>query len=519
MTLLASLRRTLAPRDAGWAPALRRALKPRDVERLAFPGQREAALEIEATKGYRAELRRISFGEQTLPAWRASLGEAMAIEPAAVPAHLRGVLAAASRWLPLSRPIAPLQQGGVLEVRAEDAGDAIHLLLYGPVLRDLGDRELSAAVGGALGRYLLGEAPGAPFRDPSRVAGAWEQLGFHGDNEPRRLRAGRFLVACDLSADRFAMLLAGGLDPFLRYLLQTSTESGELPGYFDPLAYRKQVREALSLGLSFWARSARSASNALRAHAADLFSRTAEYRALTGQGRGSLSLAEVNQRVARLLAGWVPRGADHIDQPAFERFLLAAGLAIAAADGRFSQEERSFIARALPGVQLAASSSEAAAELARCADQIRRTGDDRARASTLRFLCGLVDADGQASPAELAAIDMLGGALGARGLFRKELLRRYFFDPKRLPDPPDDEPEDDSLPFSPSLRRYLQTVLRAGPRVTTARRILHLGGFRRRTPAVVARIEAILAAWNLRSSPSIGKADLDQRLRLRVGKR
>jgi hypothetical protein len=430
--------------------------------------------------------------------------------------ELRAIVDEVAALVGVPGPVEIYQHAGVPRAWVAGQPGGVHLH-FSPGLGDLSGVELRAMIGEALGTWQLHLCPEAPERAAIRVALAWRSASLEGPGEARKIRSGRLLTACEISADRLALVAAGGLEPYLTAEMKQGTAIGEAAVRYEPRAFLQQIREALEESLGPSERAQPRLDRYVRVRAAELFAASDAFHDLTGWGQGAKPLSEVNLEVARLLAGWVPRWSDRIPPLEFERFLLAAGGAIAAADGRFSREERDYLALMLPGAWRGRllGASEASRATEHGAAEIRRLDDARARAMTLTFLCGLVDADGRAHDAELAAIDHVGRVLGARELFRGELWDRYGFNPALYSPGTGAKKSRSQAPIGVLLERYLNTVVLVGERQSTPRRLLRLGGFPRRTPRVIEAVQHALTRLGLEAQ-QLDRAGLDEPLPIRV---
>jgi hypothetical protein len=484
------------------------------IEQIRFPGEVSAARALRKTRGFGDESRRLALEEQLRPSTRRTASEGMLRDE---PGELRTIAREVAALVGIGGPLEIYQHNGALRAWVTGQGTTTRVHLGGPGLGVLSAPELRVMLGEALGTWMLHLAEGAPEREAIRVARGWRAVRVAAARDTRAIRAGRLLTACEISADRLALVAAGGLEPYLTAEMKQGTDLGNEALRFEPAAFLAQIREALAESVGQLGRAPSRLDLFIRIRAAELFAASDAFHAITGWGQGDRPLAEVNQEVARLLAGWVPRWSERLPREQFERFLLAAGCAIAAADGRFSREEQEYLALMLPGVWRGKllGAEEASRAMEEGAAEIRRLGDTRAQGTTLTFLCGLVDADGRVFDAELAAIDLVGRALGAKELFRSEIYARYEFDPALYSPGAGAGPRRVSVPIGVPLERYLTTVALVGERQVTPRRLLRLGGFPRRTPKVVEAVQRALDRLGLEAS-RLEHASLDEALPIRV---
>ena len=493
-------------------PAARR-IDPETMERLRFPGEASAARALRKTRGFGEASRGLLLAEQLRPSTRRTTSEGMRRDEGG---EVRSIVDEVAALVGVSGTVEIYQHNGDLRawVTGEPGITRVHL---GGELGMLSAPELRVMLGEALGTWKLHLAEDAPELAAIRVARSWRSFVYTVARDTRAIRSGRLLTACEISADRLALVAAGGLEAYLTAEMKQATSLSKEAMHYEPAVFLAQVREALEESIGETSRAPTQLRRFVRIRAAQLFAASEAFHALTGWGRGEKTLDEVNLEVARLLVGWVPRWSERLPREDFEQFLLAAGGAIAAADGQFAREEQEYLALMLPGVWRGRllGAEEAARAMEEGAAAIRQLGDTRAQVTTLTFLCGLVDSDGRIFDAELAAIDLVGRALGARELFRDQLQARYEFDPALYTPGTGGTSPRAAAPVGVPLERYLTTVALVGERQVTPRRILRLGGFPRRTPKVVEAVRRALARYGLEAK-RLELAALDEHLPIRV---
>jgi hypothetical protein len=503
------------PADAGAArPVGPGALGDHENEQIRFPGEAEAAARIRRARGFRAAARDRAHDLALRSQRQHSLAHSTRLEAGQAPA-LFAALSDVCALLAFDEPIEIYQDAGSVNASMCAAEQGPLLTLEGPVLELLGPLELRGLLCHELAHYICHSGPRSPFRDEAMVALAWRAAAPTTPEEDRLLRLGCSLsVAQEITADRFELLATRDLGTYLTAALKLGTELSDAVLRHDPEVLLRQAREALSASVGAVDQSTSHPERHVRVRAAELFWESDLFHALTGKGPNARPLAEANAEIARLLTGWTPQGAASIDQARFEHFLLAAASAIASADGAFRKDERAFLARTLPSAFTGRllPRAEADAVMDAFAAEVLAADDARARVTTLNFLCGLVDADGRSRDAELLAIDVVGRALGARQLFRHELRCRYGFDPTDFVPGQEDDAEDAVREATPALLRYLDTVVLAGTRRTTLRKLLRLGGYGRRTLAAIERLRVVLDASGVVAEPELRAARPDDAL-------
>jgi tellurite resistance protein len=475
-----------------------------DVEKVRFPGEDEAAERLRRCKGFRRTLKEIALRRTLRSPRRRRLEDSVLLDEKAAP-ELFAALAEVRKILQFPWEIEVFQGLGEINAAMSDGAQRAILTLEGPVLEILTGKELRGLLGHELAHYLCHSGPEARLREETQVALAWQgQYELDEEERAQAIAASSLLVAQEITSDRFELLASRSLEAYLRTSLKFSTELHDRVLHHEPRLLLRQAREALDDGVGDRDRRASHPERYIRVRAAELFAGSDLFRRLTGEGAGKRSLASVNEEILRLLAGWVPRGADRIDQARFERFLLATAAAIVSADGVFNKEERRYLSRALPLSWRGKLPAEKEADslMEEFSRELRASGDQRALVTTLNFLCGVVEADGRAEDEELRAIDEVGRSLGARELFRHELKERFDYDPRGGRSSRKQAAQNAVLDADPRLLRYLDTVVLAGQRRTTAGRLLSLGGYPDASGKSLENLAVILDASGLVVSPA-----------------
>lgn len=182
--------------------------------------------------------------------------------------------------------------------------ERVQMIFSAGWLATLDDRDLHSVIGHELG-HVVAHHSGSPFGRIKRACGrSTESI------------ARRFECATELTADRFGMIAAAACgievdDAAAQLGVLASTGRGggsQLTSYLDAAI----VRMDRLLRTRLPAAGTSHPEPHLRTYAAWMFGRSDLFRSITGRGPSSLSIAEVDNRLARLL----PRAdevAYHID--------------------------------------------------------------------------------------------------------------------------------------------------------------------------------------------------------------
>jgi hypothetical protein len=214
----------------------------------------------------------------------------------AVESRVRAIVDEARRVLGVDREV---------EVHATDARlAAAHRTDSGPLilslhwcgLASLDDDALLAVIGHELGHHLAHNGVRRDGPDPYLVH--WR---LHADRSSEvRETAAAYSRGAELTADRFALLACQDLDALLRLFAALSTEASARVSTSAFLAVSKARSEDL-LANKQRAKGDSHPELLVRAFGAWLFSQSDVYHQLTGRGSGTLSLLDVDMRLAQLV--------------------------------------------------------------------------------------------------------------------------------------------------------------------------------------------------------------------------
>ncbi|MCK9530645.1 MAG: AAA domain-containing protein [Gammaproteobacteria bacterium] len=407
---------------------------------------------------------------------------------------------------------------------AENA--AMHLVdspvlleIHGKLLALLDEGALLAILGHEFGHFLA-HGPKSPH---APLIGVLATL-LHDDRVPDDVLASalRYSMARELTADRFGLLACGDLNAALRLEMVAVTGlSGETLTW-DTQAYLAQSRELMEETLSRGETALASThpEHSLRAYALWLFSETDLFRALTGQGSGSRTLAEVDEILMQILGRPdIQLGvAELLDEPPPEMHecALAACVLVASSDGELHDSEMEAIERVfaplLPEWRTLLDAEHALARFQALAPLVSNGGPKVQRA-LFALLAHVLAVDGEAHEAEIDTILAIGAALGCRELYRSLLtpvldhfgmeLTILVRSERIIPMPAR------SGEAQAALRVYFDEASRRGGGRVTLRRLLRLLGETRRSDEVVNTIAAEAARAGLVFEPTLGE-ELDQ---------
>lgn len=516
MTLYATIRALSRSDEAPVGHKLSRPLTAEDVAAVRYPGEIAAAKALRRVPGFREELRRMEHDDRVAPTRLNNLQFDVRLEREVAPT-LFAAVDEAMRVMGVRAPCEVFQIQGETNASVLSKPDRVVLSIEGPFFDIFTEDEMRGVFAHEFAHHLAHGAASPEFYDVNRVASGWRDAEDTGEDRRKRVASSAWSIAKEITADRFEVLVGGGLMTYLRASMKFTAELGSAPVLLSPETYLRQVREAIREGTGAVDRRSTHPDRHLRVRAAELFTETDVFRRLTGEA-GGRPIADVNREIASLLAGWTGNGARTIDQHRFERFLLGAATAIAAADGSFRLEERRFLEAALPdGWQGRLPGADEAGEIMDAfAREVVASNDDRARVTALNFLCGLIEADGRVHDAEVLALLAVGKALGAADMFKREVEFRYEWEPSPRRQKAHDETDDAVRDMTPSLKRYLDTVVLKGSRKVTLKKLLALGRYGRRSEAALKRLAAVLDASGIKAPKELARYKSDDEITLKA---
>jgi hypothetical protein len=178
-------------------------------------------------------------------------------------------------------------------------GGPLHVQVHDVFLAHPDDAVLKVVIGHEVGHYLA--------HAPDRLRGPDPFLVYHWFARGRRAGvrevAAAFCRAAELTADRVALLASRDLDAALRMLMVLASGDPESARAGGERAYLADCRARVEqiLGRRQLGAGDTHPENDVRAYALSLFAESDTYRALTGQGSGERSLAEIDRVLERLV--------------------------------------------------------------------------------------------------------------------------------------------------------------------------------------------------------------------------
>lgn len=272
-----------------------------DTEKIRFAGEATAALAMRQDLW----LRDLIVAAQARPApevariKRGLMARSLLLTQGMAPE----IWAAANRaavLLGVVEPIEIYQSAGAENAAIHMVASPVFLEVRGRLISLLDSPGSVSVFGHELGHYLA-HGQGTPNCELGPVAGL--ALSHSGTPEHAQARASTFAMAREITADRFGLLTCQDLDAALRVemVLTTGLATDELQ--WDTQAYLAQskalIEETLKAGES--ARGSSHPEHGLRAWAVWLFSETALYKELTGQGPGTRTMAEIDALISKAL--------------------------------------------------------------------------------------------------------------------------------------------------------------------------------------------------------------------------
>lgn len=397
-----------------------------DIESIRFAGEATAAQSMRQDAWMRdlivaAQARpepQVSRVKRSLMARSLLLTEGMAPK-------IWAAAAQAAELLGVTEPIEIYQAAGAENAAIHLVQSPVFLEIRGRLVSLLDDQGTVSVFGHELGHYLA-HGQGSPNAELGPVASL--ALSHSGTPEHAQERASRFAMAREITADRFGLLACQDLEAALRVemVLTTGLATDELQ--WDTQAYLAQskalIEETLKAGES--ARGSSHPEHGLRAWAVWLFSETALYKELTGQGPGTREMVEIDARIAQALGNapseGLTDGALALDPiPEVHECALASAVLVALADNEMAEEEalaiEKIFAHLVPDWQRYLNWDNAMEAFYDTGAVVIRGGASVQR-SVFQVLVHVMAADAKVLQSEIEMICSIGDALQCGTLYR-----------------------------------------------------------------------------------------------------
>lgn len=201
------------------------------------------------------------------------------------------------------------------------------ILVTSALVERLTPEELASVIGHEIGHSVYKHQN----QNPENLEGA------------ERLKVLASARSAEISADRAGLLACRDVNTAISALIKTSTGLSSKHIRFDIQGFMQQFKELTENGPNLNEAMSTHPLFLLRIRALISFSNSTDYYRIIGQeGKGSLSLEEVNRSVLRDLRKISGLSLDDLDNEIILRILVLASFAVFAADGKFSKEEQEF---------------------------------------------------------------------------------------------------------------------------------------------------------------------------------
>lgn len=488
-----------------------------DVEEVRVDLEGLALATLKQDAGFRMLARRTRGDLEPAAVRRELLAQAMRLSPSMAP-DLHRIGHEVSAVLGIDTPIELYQAAGAENAVMHLVRSPMLMEVQGRLLSLLDDDALRALLGHEMGHYLAhGDADGS---GADRITA---RMLLRMPDTPAAVLAGARIhsLACELTADRFALLACQDLHAALRLeMICTTGLSGDVISW-DTHAYLQNCTELMESLLQDGdlARGGTHPEHSLRAYALWLFSETGLYHRLTGQGTGRRRLADVDDLLGRLV-GLAPlqddAAATLFEDPLTEihECALAGAVMVAWADGELDESETAAIEAVF--APLVAEWARylaldvALAEFARTLP-VMRASDPVHRRSMFHILVHVMAVDGHIVHDEIATILGIGEALGRLDEFRQMLAGTLAALDVDL-GPAEIAPAPLAVPraeVEEALDAFLAGVRRRGRGRATVERLLRLIGEPARTASGVARLKQAFAENEITPSIDLEQAPLE----------
>ncbi len=495
---------------------------PLDVERVRYAGEAEAARAIRSNAWLAEAVAAAEAVDGVDPKRikRELMARSLQLTEGMAPDAFRAARRAADA-LSVAAPFEIYQAAGAENAAIHLVAEPALLEVRGQLLTLLHDDERAALFGHELGHFLA-HGPTSPDAALALVShwilGAHEEVPEHAVRSVRQLSMAR-----EITADRFGLLACGDLDAALRLEVVCTTGLSVEALAFDRDVYLDQCRALVEEHEESGdeARGHSHPEHGVRAWALWLFSETEVYRALTGAGPGSRTLAEVDERIARVLQGAAPdaliEGVQALQPlPEVHECALACAVMVALADDVITDEEEHAIERAFGSLVTDWQrylSWDNAHEAFVDTGAVIVHGGARLQKGVFHILLQTALADGDLSEAEVRMIGAIGDALRCGTLFRALIAPLL----QKLGIEPPDESVDLGLRMparseevDAALDAVLDGVIRRGRTSTTLRRLCRLVGDPDGREETRTRIAKELEQRGITAEPGVDVAEIDQ---------
>ncbi|MEM6929439.1 MAG: DUF4011 domain-containing protein, partial [Myxococcota bacterium] len=375
-----------------------------------------------------------------------------------------------------------------------------------------------AALGHELGHYL---AHGTTWPDATLGLVAKAALDVPDAPEHALRAASTLTLARKITADRFGLLACRDLSAALRLEMAATTGLAARSLTWDATAYLEQCKALMEQALEA---GTGHAEHGLRAWALWLFSETDTYRAMTGKGPGSRTLADIDEQIARAIgvvgvAGLVDSAIVPEPMAEIHECALAGAALVALADGELSESESHAIETVfgtLVGDWQRYLVWDQALESFADTGSVVRAGGTAAQRAMFQVLVHVLAADSEVEGREVEMVCAIGDALGCGELYRTLLAPVLAV--------LGDEPRDLSkisrtIPMparsaeaESALEVYLRGIQRRGGGEASLRRLLRLLGDREGSQQSLETVERVLERVGLQTDAELDEAPLDQPL-------
>ncbi len=500
----------------------RRVLRALDPERVRYRLEDELLSQLSKSPDFDGLAARLSGSFDAPRVRRELLARSLRLSASMAP-EAHGLLTESARVLGITGQLELYQSAGPENAAMHVVQAPILVEVQGRLLAQLDESGLLSVFGHELGHFLAHGAGGA--LGPARLAA--RSLARAGAGDVGVQRTAQLLqVAAEITADRFGLLTCQDLGGMLRAQMSITTGLPVAALTWDTEAYLGQCQELMEACLagSDQARHDTHPEHHLRSYAAWLFSETDVYRALTGQGAGTRTLADVEGMLDKILKRpELDVSYDPLEPPPLEVYecALAGAVIVAWSDGELASEESERIeqifAPLVPDWQTYLDRDAAHQRFADTAPIVRAGGADFAQRCFV-LLVHMLGADGTIDEREVGAVLGIGAALGQAALFERGMVAALAalgvnivitdVPPLVIPLP---ARRDDVLE---ALDAFLDGVCRRGAGSIPYRRLVRLIGQSEVSESAVLAIEGAFAARHVTASPSLRRAKLDDVLAL-----